>query len=380
MRYAIIVLALLLAGCPAGQAPSHSLSAGGSGVVPALSVSLLRTDLGLADGGLVREADSALSELSRQGQISYIGVGELPPELITEGGTGDVGLPGAPVPQGTKPTGIMDSAGAQKLAAGLHDCDVVVVSSSIAARPVLARIKAGTLKAGLLVVLDDDGPALDSGTTPVVQLHYDIRAAAFLVGVAAGTSSRSQAFVAFTSTQDPHSADFLQCLRAGLRFRMAGANLLSASLTPDADNVVAPDEFKTKRDRIFATPGLKTDHFIVDAGRATASIMFALSTKPTNGYLLGGYGDFRQVRPARVVCCIVKHPGSSLRKLLTGAKSVKDVQAAGMSLPKLDLANGGVDVTDFSAYAHYNPDSDDIADAVKDARGQILDGELDVTK
>ena len=107
--------------------------------------------------------------------------GNPPQPLMTEGGSGDVGLPGALAPGDKPAVGTMSAADAVKLAAQVHDCDILIVSGSVTAQPVVARINAGQLKIGALVLLDRDGPPLAAKPpVPVLTIHYDIRGAAFL--------------------------------------------------------------------------------------------------------------------------------------------------------------------------------------------------------
>ena len=77
----------------------------------------------------------------------------------------------------------------------------------------------------------------------------------------------------------------------------------------------------------------------------------------------------------------MKHPAVALRKLFDGATSVADVlKRAPEGRLTAGFADGGVDVTDMSAYAHYNPDAADIKEAIDGVRKQIANGEIDVLK
>ncbi len=380
MKVALLALfALILTGCPSGKTGKPAADSG-SGVIPSLSVTLLCTDLGLGDGELVREAHETLDELSRASKISYIQVGDLPLELASEGGTGDVGLPGTEVVAGDVPAGAMSLDEAAGLAAQVKDCDILIASGPLAAAPLLKRIDDGKLKVGAAILLDTEGPPLPQTKAKVLSIDYDIAAAAYLLGVAAGTSSRTQAFLSFTNSQDPKADVFVRMLDNGIRYRMAGGGVLDTRLTPGDDGVIVPQDFSGKLAEVLSQ-GLKCNHYIVALGRATPSIMHALSSKPTNGYLLGGYGNFTQVRPARVVSCITKHPGVGLMRLLDGAKSVAEVgQRAPKGMLTLGMSDGAVDVTTMDSYANFNPDAEDIEQALADARAQIESGELDILK
>jgi hypothetical protein len=381
MRYLPILMLLLLAGCPGGKpqgtAPKSSSNE------QKLKVTLLRTDLGLGDGELVRDADAALAKLAQQGDIDYTPLGDLPPAMVNEGGSGDIGLPDSERPPGSKAVGLMKRAEADDLARKIAAADAVVCSSPVTANMVLKQIASAKLKVPALIVLDDVGPKLDAppdGTT-ISSCSYEVKEAAYLLGVAAGVSSKSQAFAMFTSTTDPNADTLVKAFTNGVHNRMTGGNVYAEQVMPDADEIVAPADFTGAFSAIMADPNRKIDHFIVFCGRATPSIMYGLSSKPTNGFLLGGYGDFTQVRPARVVGCIVKHPGVALESTFNGVTSAADL-AARLTPDhlKLTFQNGGVDVSDFSAYAHYNQDAEDIADAVEQVRSEIEGGEIDVMK
>jgi len=379
MRYLPLILLVLLSGCPGGSKPGTTPQAKQHSSTPKLKITLLRTDLGVGDGDLVRDADTALHDLEAKGGIDYLGVGELPGKLVDEGGANDIGLPLAEMPAGSNIVGTMPPAQAMTLAQQIPDSDIVIVSGPISARPVFKRIASGKLKAKLLIVLDTEGPNLPAppAGTDVVTFQYDVKEAAYLLGVAAGVSSRSQAFAMFTSTFDPNAATLVKTFTNGVHNRMTGGRVYHAEVMPDDDNIVPPPDF-TKAFESIMVPGRQLDHLIVFCGRATPSMMFALSSKPTDGYLLGGYGDFTQVRPARVVGCIVKHPGVGLKKVLEGATSLAEVKKRLGNGLTLTFKEGGVDVTDFNAYANYNQDADDIADAVKEVRSEIEGGEVDV--
>src|SRR5688572_13337583 len=113
-------LLLLLTACP-GKQQAHKPKQPAS--KPTFTVALLRTDLGLGDGELVRDADAALQKLEDEGHIIYNPVGERPPALASEGGTGDVGLPGAELKPGAKPVGMMTLDEVVKLAEQLEKVD-----------------------------------------------------------------------------------------------------------------------------------------------------------------------------------------------------------------------------------------------------------------
>jgi hypothetical protein len=296
--------------------------------------------------------------------------------MENEGGSGDIGLPGAELPPGGKSIGLMTTAEADKLAAQVKGCDLLVVAGPRVPGNLTSQI-GGEAGIGAILVLNDVG--LAPRTEPYLYaLTYDIKEAAYLLGVAAGVSSRTQAFAMFTSTTDPNADTLYKAFANGVRNRMSGGNVYLEQITPDIDDILAPADFTRAFEAITHVPGRKIDHFIAFCGRATPSIMYGLSSKPTNGYLLGGYGDFTQVRPARVVGCIVKHPGVGLRLLLEGAGSPDELKQRMEAGITLDLKNGGVDVTDFKAYANYNPDAEDIEEAVAQARSEIAGGEIDV--
>jgi hypothetical protein len=380
------LLLLLLTGCPPAK-PQTGTSTGKSVAgATKFSVALLRTDLGLADGQYVREADAALSELAIAGAISLTVVGELPAPLQEEGSTSDVALPDEELTPGVPQAGIMTLAQAEALAGQLGEADLIVLGGSVVLPAMLKRIEAGELKCRAVLLLDGDGPPVPATTpVPVHALRYDVTHSAFLLGVAAATSSNTQNFIAFTSVQDPDREDFLDGLFAGLRYRTGGAQLISAELQPDAQNLVTPEDYKAALERIRqrGAGSFRVNHYIVAAGRVTPSVMYALSSDPTSAYVLGGWADFTQVRPAKVVCCGEKHPGGALAQLFDGAASLNDVLARLSGGMVFGIDSGAADVTDFTAddhplYDDFNPDGVDIREAIETARGEILAGELDV--
>jgi hypothetical protein len=380
MRLCILSLLLLLPACPtqqgtSGRQPARNLRQ------PALSVTLLRTDLGLGDGELVRDADAALRALADDAAIHYVPVGDLPAALQVEGGTGDVGLPDIEAAGGARAIGVMSLEEAGALARQLESADVLILSGPLAYAAAQPQLSSGKVKYEQIILLDGEGPAPESGYPDnLAIIQYDVREAAYLLGVAASVSSRSQAFVAFTSDQDPNADELLVAVENGIHNRMRGGNVYHERLSPDAAGIVAPEDFRGKL--LPLIEGLQTNHYIVVAGRATPSIMYALSSAPTSGYLLGGYGDFRQVRPARLVCCIVKRPGRVLAEWLEGATTPAELVVAvrGSADRRYGLGEGAVEVTDLRAYAKFNQDAEDIADAVEQVRREILEGELEVSK
>ena len=379
MRLLPLILVVFLWGCPGGKTSGNTPKPATPNT-PKLKVTLLRTDLGLGDGDLVRDADDTLHKLDQQGDIEYAPVGDLPEAMVNEGGSGDIGLPDAERPPGSKPVGLMKGAEVEELANQIDDAEVVICSNSIVANSVLKQAAAAKGKLGAIIVLDDVGPKLEaapSGTTVSV-FKYDVKEAAYLLGVAAGFSSRSQAFAMFTSTTDPNADTLYKAFVNGMHNPMTGGNVYHEAVTPDADDIVLPADFTRAFESIMSDPNRKIDHFVVFCGRATPSIMYGLSSKPTNGYLLGGYGDFTQVRPARVVGCIVKHPGLGLKRLFEGARSLKELQDQLAQGITLTFKEGAVNLTDFNAYANYNQDAEKIAEGVKTARSQIEGGEIDV--
>jgi hypothetical protein len=210
-------------------------------------------------------------------------------------------------------------------------------------------------------------------------LRYEVEPAAFLLGVAAATSSNMQLFSVLTSTDDPARFAALDALRAGLRFHTNGARLLAAEVTPDEFGVATQETYMAALAELDRQRGtaLKPNHYIVLGGRAAPSMMYGLSTGEGSNYILGGWADFTQVRPARIVACAVKHPGVVLRRLLTGGP-----QRLLEVLPEDELtgsfAEHAIDVTPLDRYMKYNPDGQDIADAVAAARAEIDAGEMDI--
>src|SRR5207248_2439350 len=141
------------------------------------------------------------------------------------------------------------------------------------------------------------------------------------------------------------------------------------------ENMVTPDTFRAALAHIRARGGLPSrgDRYVVAIGRASPSVIYALSANPTRGTLLGAYGDFTPVRPGKVVACLLKHPGPALEKLLRGASTLAQLkQRAPDGMVAVGLKDGGVGLTDFKAYKDRSEDGPDIADAVQSAQKEIL--------
>jgi hypothetical protein len=379
-----LLLLALLSGCPQhGQQAGKQTDAGDGAGPPALRVALLRTDLGLADGELVRRADAALEELADAGALEYTPVGALPPALEREAGAGDVGLPDPKGPQpGVPSSGIMTADQARALVDQAAATDLLVVSGPLVANLALERIAAGDLEVEALLLLDTYGPPLSANQPmPVYRIDYDIKPAAYMLGVAAGTSSRTQQFIVLTSTLDPRADDLVAAALAGLRYKMNGAVIFQQQLTPDAEDLITPEAYFGALQAIRADVGggLSVDHYFVDLGRSTPSVMHALSKLPTDGFVLGGYGDFRTVRPQRIVGTIVKDPAPALAKLLDGLAGVEGLaERTQDGTYTATFAEGAVDLTAFDQFAKFNTSAVDLEEAVAAVRGQIEAGELDV--
>ena len=123
---------------------------------PALTSPLLRTDLGLADGEMVRNADEALQALADNGDIAYTSVGDLPlGDGETRAATGDIGCP-----MSSRNPAASWSGDDQRRSKGMAEQSgrEVRLSATVSrANIVLTAIADQQLKVGALIVLDDTG-------------------------------------------------------------------------------------------------------------------------------------------------------------------------------------------------------------------------------
>lgn len=360
---ALLGAALVCTACPPAQRKPQP-DAIARPASPYMSVCLVRTDLGLADGAFSREADAALTELAAGGVITYQAVGDPAKEQDLEGGADDIALPDA----FSKEPGSMTLNQALKVLALAAPCDLLVLSSPLLAGPALAAAKGGKLKAKAVLVLDEDGlknkPA--PGAVPVYYVRYDIRPAAFIGGVVAAASSRTSMFVLLGNDGDPQAEEFLAATEKGIRSHTPNSTIRSAVLPVDSDGLVDPETFRKTRDKILkeAGPYFTCDHYIVALGRTTPTVMYSLAEKPVRAYLAGGYADFRSVRPQRILCCALKHPGAALKSLFAKPALKGGVAALGPLCPEglyqVGLAEEAVGYSGFEMYKRYNPDGEDL--------------------
>lgn len=380
---ALIAVLLLAGGCPqtqqqqqnAANAPAKAVAA------PALTVTLVRTDLGLADGEFVRKADASLTELAEAGRIEYQPVGDVPAPLIRVADSADVGMP---VP-GSKEPGCMTITAASSLVNEVTETGWLVLAGPTLLAHALARVTAGQLETGLILVLDDNGlaaPPVDP-PVPVYIVSYDIRPVAFLLGVTAAASSNNGMFVVMVADTDPHARDFLDGVWAGAKYHTNGAVAAETMVPVDpVTGLVTPESYHAALSRVQDRMGssFASNHYILALGRATPSIMNAVSKKPVNGYAAGGYGDFTTVRPARILGCAVKETGVVLDYIFSqpGAAPDPGALADETGVIAVGMEQGAVGFTDFELYTRYNPDGDDLAGELADRLAEIKAGELDV--
>lgn len=402
---AALAFCLLASACP-GKPQKASGSLPSSPGQPLPRVSLLCTDLGLADGAYVREADSALSALAENGVITYTRIGELPPALTVEARSGDVGLPHmqAQTAAGEKLTLEERDPGSMSLTEAIallnegRDCDVLVVSSAMLVSSAIAHWETDKLPFKALILLDQDywpdRKLCAVRELPIFTFSYDVAPVAFLAGVAASASSNNASFIAIGSKDDPQSTLWLDAAYAGAKWQSNGTSMMTTRVPSGPEGLVLPQDYKDAMARLrkIAGPNFACNHYLVCTGRSTASIAYALSSAPSSGYIAAGWADYRQVRPARFVGCALKHPGAALSWLFgpgaqsTGGRQFHALLAPGappsegasiVELP-VGLAEGAVGFSEFNLYKQFNPDGDDIEKAVLDAQSQIEAGELDV--
>jgi|GEM_PF-2251069 len=377
----VFTVMLIVSACPRQQAGQQASSAAVPTPAPALTVTLVRSDLGLGDGQFVREADALLSELAADGRLTYLPVGTLPVGLTLEAGFGDVGLPRA----GLTGPGEMTVTEGEELLAGVTDTDWLVLSSPLLLSAALARLDAGEFSARLILVLDEDGlgELPDTPPVPVYALSYDIRPVAFVCGLVAAASSNNGMFTIMAAETDPRAQDFLDGAWAGAKYQTNGAVAAVMLLPVDEETgVLSPATYQRMLEakQRQMGPYFACNHYILALGRATPSILHALSQHPVAGYVVGAYADYRAVRPARILGCALKHPGAALRFVLNehlGGRELSDL-ADDSGLIQVGLDQQAIGFTDFDLYTRHNPDGDDLAEAVSSVWAEIEVGELDV--
>jgi len=176
----------------------------------------------------------------------------------------------------------------------------LVLSSPLLLTAALERIHAGELQCQLVLLLDDEGyrPPADP-PVPVYVITYDVRPAAFLCGVAAAESSNNGMFTVLASSADPQAQAFIDAVWTGCKYHTNGA-MVATSIIPvdDFTGIVSPTVFQVLHTKLKERMGpyFLCNHFIAALGRATPSILYALTDNPTNAFVVGGYADFRMVR------------------------------------------------------------------------------------
>jgi len=347
--------------------------------VPAISVCLIRSDLGMADGIFVREADAALAEAAKVGQVAYTPVGPLPVAIEQRTESADIAMPQA----GSMEPGTMTIEAATALLDQAAPGDWLVLTSPALLAPALERIGAGKLKARCVVLLDNEGLAALplKPPVPVAVVRYRVKDVAFLCGVAAAASSANAQFVALASAADPQADEFLKAVVAGAKYQANGAVTYIARVPTDQSGSVTRETFSMALNATLSKAGsyFKPSHYIVSLGRATPSVINGLCSKPFSGYVATGYADYRALWPERTICCAVKNPGAALNHLLaaTGGDPAKLAALAPQGYIELGFAEEAIGYADASLYARYNPDGQDIQDAVDAAAKLIRAGELD---
>jgi hypothetical protein len=378
--------ALALSGCPANDgAPgaTGAASQNASSAQPAsqIKVRLVASDLGLGDGSFVRQADSELAELAKQGRVDYQLIGDLPEPLKVEAGARDVGLPHT----GSMRPGEMTLAEAEELLAGVDETEWLVLSTWRLLEPALKWINEGKLTADLILVLDDEGRVLpaEAPPVPVYVFSYDIRPAAFICGVAAAESSNTGMFTIMANAADPHAQDFLDAAWTGAKFHTNGAVVADAIMpVEEQTGLVTPEAFRNLHRKLNEEMGpyFLSNHYIMALGRATPSIMHAMTQEPFNGYVVGAYADYRTVRQGRVVGCALKQPGAALAYLfsrLDAGDQLVDI-ADSTGTINVGIDEDAVGFTAFDLYSRFNPDGEDIAQVVEGYWNEVRVGELDV--
>ena len=263
--------------------------------------------------------------------------------------------------------------------------DWLVLANWQLLEPALAKIAAGELSTSLILMLDDEGrqPLPETASVPVYVISYDIRPIAFLCGVVAAEHSNTGMFTIMASAADPHAQEFLDAAWTGAKYHTNGAIVADTILPVDeASGLVTPETFRDLHNALNQQMGqyFASNHYILALGRATPSIMHALTKQPFSGYVVGAYADYRGVREAKVLGCALKHPDAALEYVFSQLTS--DTELAQLANAEGVIAVGlpeqAVGFTDFELYSRRNPDGADLAAAVQDCWAEILADELDV--
>jgi hypothetical protein len=278
---------------------------------------------------------------------------------------------------------------AAELLSQVPPCAVLVISSGYLLPRVLDAARGGKVQAKALLLLDEEGMGglPPQPPLPVFRLRYDIRHMAFLGGIAAAQSSTTAHFAVMYAKDDPQGERFAAAAKAGAKYRSNGAWTETFGVEVGPDGYITAAQFTAAFQAIHKQGGTSwtPDHYILDLGRSTPTIMNALSKKPTLAYLVGAYADYRQVRPAHVIGCALKLPGKALAALLAqpapaalASDPVQALRAAtdkeGVFLAGLD--SGAVGFTDFTLYARSNNDADEIEKVVEEKKKLIQSGEI----
>jgi len=384
----MLLLLPLCGGCPSGgdgegQATGTAASGGSSApALPAVKVALVQTDLGLDDGYLVRDAAETLAELAARGAVEYRPVGSLPQPMPAPATSFEFGLP----VDGSGKPGEMTLVEAELLLDEVAPTEWLLLSNWLLLEPALKRIADGSLAAELVLLLDDQGllAPLADPPVPVYAVSYDIRVIGFVSGVVAAQSSNNGMFIVLAGELDPHAQDYLDAVWAGAKYHTNGAVVAEAILPMnDRTGLVEPEIFRGVHQEIKAQKGdyFMCNHYIIAAGRSTATLLYSLAQQPTNAFVVGAYGDLRQARPARVLGCGLKYPSAALEYIIAKPNS-GDLAALAdeRGFIQVGLEQGAVGFTDFEMYAGYHPDGDDIAEAAANVWAEIAADELDVAR
>lgn len=385
-----VLLSLLLAGCidaskPSGGTKQTDQGQGTSASAVPLRVVLLRSDLGLGDGEWVREAEAALTGLSRTGRCELSTLGPPPQPLSSEAGADDVGLPS---PGGSNP-GQMTLSEATALLQDLPDCDLLVVSSGYLIPRLLELTAQQPLAARAVLLLDEQGMGTlpEELPFPLFRISYDIRPMAFAAGVAAGASAAKAHFGILYASDDPQGGLFARAAAAGAKYQSNGAWSELYEVPVEPSGIIEASVFQRSFGELGrqAGPHFKPDHYILALGRATPAITNALSKKPTNAYIVAAHADYRQVRPARVIGCALKLPGKALEAIFARLDPLLDPAGLPAALAaiadpdrriELGLADGAVGFTGFDLYSRYNLDGEDIQRETQRVIAALAAGEL----
>ncbi len=390
-----IAALLLLCGCPPpAKKDAGSGTNGNAGAVQQttkstakpLRLALLSSDLGIADGQMVRELDTLFTGRAASGSIEYSLVGPLPGEIAYGQISGSIGFPDA---ESTTP-GSMTDLQAGVLLDSVPDCDWLVLTSGYVLQHALDRISQGTVNAGAIILVEEAGSQgyVNSSSVPVYILRFDICHAAFMAGAAAARSSNIAHFMLLGAEDDPQAQEYMDAAIAGMQYISPSAWIKQAILPVDSRGLISLQQFRQAHVDLLNEAGenFKTNHYVLDLTRSTPFVTTLISEPggSLNGYVASAYGDIRHVAESRILTCSLKRADVALAWLLDNCSTTADLAGCavgsyidfGLASSRPGLTESAVGYSKMEFYSRYNPDGPDIELELEVLWGEIEAGEL----